>query len=301
MKKLYFLILSASLCACNDKEVIEPSFEITLPKQVYAVNEDITFKFTGTADIITFYSGAKGAEYEFRNRVKATGIPQMTFISNRQFGNTSPGVVDTSLKVLASVNFKGIYNEEYIRLAKWKDLTSRATLPTISRATPEVPSGVIDLSDISTNDSLVYIAFKYSGAKTAFSQYQWIVNNIVIANKLEDGSLATIKTSATLSWAQVDILNPTKFWSFSTAQIAMTGGPFNEPDNEDWIITQPLELNRVQRSLGVPLRTSPLAKIPSYTFNGYSTPGKYKVTFEIINANKYDTKTRVKEFEITVQ
>ncbi|HMI02105.1 MAG TPA: DUF5017 domain-containing protein [Pedobacter sp.] len=302
MKKKYFLILlSACLCACSDSEVIEPDFEITLPKLNYAVNEPVIFNFTGTADIITFYSGQKGREFEFRERVKVKGIPQMSFKSNRQFGNTSPTVIDTSLKIMTSTNFKGIYNAEYVTMATWKNITDRAILPVVSRATPDVFSGVIDLSDQSTLDSSLYIAFKYNGSKTAFSQYQWIIKEISIDNKLEDGSLANIKTSATLSWAQVDILNPTKIWTFAAAQITMTGGPANEPDNEDWIISQPLELDRVQRSLGVAVRTSPLAKIPSYKFAGYSAPGTYKVTFEVLNANKFGSKAKIKEFLITVE
>jgi len=99
----------------------------------------------------------------------------------------------------------------------------------------------------------------------------------------------------------IDVLNNTKSWTSTTTQIQMAGGAIGTDDNEDWIISKPLSLNRIQRSLGISVRSNPTALQTSYTFPGYTTPGTYTVTFEAINANRWDSKKIIKEFTITVQ
>lgn len=298
MKKIYLLLsLVTVFCACEDRDVAEPSMSITLEKTTYKVNESMTFKISGTADIVTFYSGQSGKEFEFRDRIKVDGTPQMTFTSFRQLG---PAVAspDPSLRIMTSTNFNGIYNADFIALAKWKDITDRATLST---GADNTASGVIDLSDVSTLDSAVYIAFKYTGVKDAsVAQPTWTIKNFTVNNKIADGSLVNVKTIANITWSAVNILNPARTWTYNTTQLQMAGGPANTDDNEDWLISQPLELKRVTRSLGVGIK-NPATALSSYVFAGYPAAGTYKVTFEVINVNKFDTKTSLKEFLITVE
>lgn len=295
MKKIYILlILGICLSACNKNEVLQPDFIVTTDSTVYKVNEQIKFTFIGSADIITFYSGQVGKEYAFRNRFRVDGKPQMQFTSYMQLGPQT-----NSLSLLASTNFNGIYNTENIALANWSDITSRATLST---GIDNTPSGVVNLSDFAKKDSVVYIAFKYVGKKDPLiAQPTWTIKNIAIDNKIADSSLVSVVKSANISWGAVNVGNLTKAWTYSATQIQMAGGPVNTDDNEDWIITQPLSLDRVQRSLGVNVKTNPIAKIYSYVFPGYSTPGTYTVTFEAINANRWGTKTLIREIIIKIE
>jgi uncharacterized protein DUF5017 len=294
MKRIYFLMLLSGLYACTKKDAESPNFEVTWAKTSYAVNEPILFKFTGSADIISFYSGQPGKEYEFRDRYRVDGIPQMKFTSYRQFGPQN-----NTLNLLASMNFNGVFNPENIALATWTDITSRATLST---GADNTASGIVDLSDFMKPDSVVYIAFRYiAKADPAISQPTWTIKNIFIDNKIADGSLVAVANSANITWGAVNVANPARTWSFSATQIQMTGGPANTEDNEDWIITKPLSLDRVQRSLSVNVRTSPAATETSYLFAGYTAPGTYKATFEVTNANKWNIKRNVKEIVITVQ
>ena len=123
----------------------------------------------------------------------------------------------------------------------------------------------------------------------------------MIQNKLPDGSVVPIAKSSDISWGTIDLLNTSRRWSFTSSQIQMSGGPIGTDDNEDWIITEPLTMNRVQRSLGVSVKSNPTALQTSYVFQGYSEPGTYTATFEITNANRWDKKMIVKEILITVQ
>lgn len=291
-KYCFLALVPLLIFSCNKQDISSPDFDVTINKTTYAIGEPVTFSFTGDADIISFYSGIAGSDYKNRDRFRVDGKPQIQFTSYYQ-ASTQTG----TLLLLVSKDFNGTYDAENVQKATWTDLTSRATLSTGSDNTP---SGVIDLSDIQTPDVPVYIAFKYISSK-ASAQPTWTVKNIFIDNKLEDGSLVSIANTANLTWGAVSVLNPGKIWTYSTTQIQFIGSASGTDDNEDWLITKPLQLDRVQRSFGINVKGKPTTKQTSYTFAGYAAAGTYTITFEAINANKWDKKITVKEFTITVQ
>ena len=293
--KLYFAgIIPILACLSCDKEqvVVTPDFDVTLDKTTYAAGAPVTFNFTGNADIISFYSGVPGNEYKFRDRFRADGKPQLQFTSYWQAGTQT-----NTLQLLVSKDFSGTYDAENLMKATWTDITSRAALST---GADNTPSGVVDLSVIQTPDVPVYIAFKYAATK-ASAQPTWTIKNIAIDNKLSDGSSVSIANTANLTWGAISVLNSARIWTYSATQLQFVSSPAGSDDNEDWLVSKPLQLDRMQRSFGINVKGNPTTKQTSYTFPGYSAPGIYTVTFEAINANKWDKKTTVKEFTITVQ
>ena len=294
MKYLLFISILAFFFACKKGvDVSDPDFDVTTEKTTYEVKDTIVFKFTGSAGIITFYSGEPGKEYQFRERFEVNGKPQMQFTSYSQFGPQN-----NTLQLMVSSDFKNVFDVESLSQATWTDITNRAVLST---GTDNKPSGVIDLSDFAKKDSAIFIAFKYTAKKLAVSQPTWTIKNLLIETKLEDGSLVSIAKSADISWGALNVLNASKAWTYNTTQAQMSGGPIDTDDNEDWLISKPLSLNRVQRSLGVNVKNNPTALQTNYIFSGYPAPGIYTVTFEAINANRWDSRKIVKEITITVQ
>jgi hypothetical protein len=295
MKYLFLIAVLFVIASCKKEvEVDIPDLDVTLEKTTFNVKDTIVFNFTGKANIITFYSGEPGKEYEFKDRFTVDGRPEMQFTSYSQNGPQF-----NTLQLMVSSDFKNVFDVESLNQATWKDITSRATLST---GTDNTPSGIIDLSDVTIPDTPVYIAFRYTGKKsTTVSQPTWTIKNVVVNNRLENGSTVQIANSSNLSWGTIDVLNNTKSWSATTTQIQIAGGAIGTDDNDDWIISKPLSLNRIQRSLGISVRSNPTTLQTSYIFPGYSTPGTYTVTFEAINANRWDSKTIIKEFTITVQ
>jgi hypothetical protein len=294
MKHLFLIpVLFAAFACKKEPAVDEPSFDVTVEKTTVNVKDSVRFKFTGTANIITFYSGEPGKEYKFKERYSVNGKPEMQLTSYLQSGSQP-----NTLSLLVSNDFKNVLDLESLTQATWKDITSRATLST---GADNTPSGMIDLSDVTSADTPVHIAFRFTAKKLSVSQPTWTIKNVVVNNRLEDGSVVQIANSSNLSWGWIDVLNSARQWTASTTQIQIAGGAANTDDNEDWIISKPLQLNRIQRSLGVSVRTSPTALQTRYTFAGYNAPGTYTVTFEAINANRWDNKKVLKEFTITVQ
>lgn len=284
--------MGAALAQSCKKGVDEPEFDITFDQRVYAVNEPIKFMVTGGADLITFYSGEPGKEYKYRDRFRIDGKPTMSFTSYRQ--NTDQ---PNSLTLLVSSDFSGIYDTENIQKATWKDITSRATL---SSGADNTPSGTIDLTDIQQPDIPVYFAFKYVAKQGTVAQPTWTIKNIVINTTAPDGTLVPVATTANLTWGAVNVTGA-QTWNNSTTQSQIVGGGVNVADNEDWAITKSLQLDRVQRSFGVNMKSNPTSKLPSYEFAGYTAAGTYTVTFEAINSNIDEIKRTIKEFTITVK
>ena len=279
--------------ACSKEQLVKtPNLDVTLDKTSYAIGAPVTFNFSGEADIISFYSGVAGNDYKNRDRFRVDGKPQMQFTSYFQ-ASTQPN----TLRLLVSQDFTGTYDAENLLKATWTDITSRATLST---GTDNTPSGVVDLSDLQTPDVPIYIAFKYAASK-ASAQPTWTIKNLAVDNKLPDGSSVSIANTANLTWGAINMLNPAKVWTYSTTQLQFVTSAAGIDDNEDWLISKPLQLDRVQRSFGLNVKGSPTTKQTSYIFPGYTTAGTYTVTFEAINANLWDKKTTVKEFTITVQ
>jgi hypothetical protein len=281
---------------CKKQPIETPTFDVSVEKTDYAVSEPVVFTFSGTADVVTFYSGVKSpinAEYKNKDRVSVVGKPQLQFTSLRTGASTQAN----TLSVLMSKDFANAFNADDIQKATWVDLTSKATLSTGT----DTQSGVIDLSDQYTPGASVFLAFKYSAKKdAAVAQPTWTIKSLALDNVAADGTVTSVATTAS-TWGTYSILNSANNWSFNATALTFTGGAINADDNEDWIISQPIQLDRAQRAFGVSVKISATTKLTTYKFAGYAAPGTYTVSFEAINANKWDTKKIVKELTINVK
>lgn len=294
-------LLTACEGAFND--VLEPSFDVTVSSLSYEVNQPITFDFTGNSDIVTFYSGESGSEYQYKDRTQIEGgKPQLQFTSLRRYGAQN-GIPDNTITLLVSEDFTNVHNATAIENATWVDITDRAKWSyAVHPDMTYTPSGVVDLSDFDSSNAPIFIAFKYNDVPSSVSQRAWNIKDLSVDIVLPgDGSLINLANSANMSWGTVNILNPARVWTFNTTEIIIWGGAAGMDENEDWIISKPIFLNRVQPDKGISIKNNPSALLTDYTFPGYGEPGSYNVTFEIINANRWDVKRTLKEFTITVQ
>ncbi|GAB3904044.1 DUF5017 domain-containing protein [Mucilaginibacter boryungensis] len=298
--KYYLAITVVALVfsSCKKQSILTPNFDVTVAKTTFNVGEPIVFSFTGTADVVTLFSGASGAEYRYKDRITANGKPQMQFTSYRTGASTQTN----TLSVLVSRDFTNVYDIDNLQKATWTDITSRATLST---GVDNTPSGVIDLSDQLTPNVPVYIAFRYTAKKdAAVAQPTWAIKNLAVNNIAADGTNIPIAAQAAtngIAWGTLSVLNSANLWNVTTTVLTFTGGAINADDNEDWVISQPIQLDRAPRAVGVSIKTSATTRLTTYTFAGYATAGTYTATFEAINANKWDEKSTVKEFTFTVK
>lgn len=291
------IAVAALISSCSkEQDVPTPDFDVKLAQTTYAVGEPIEFEFTGSADVVTFFSGESGAEYRHKDRTKAEGKPQLQFATYLQAGASTQ---TNTLSLLISKDFTGTYDIDNLQNATWTDITSRATLST---GADNTQSGVIDLTDQMVENTPVYIAFRYTAQKDdAAAQPKWTVKNIAIDNVAADGTTIPLAAQANLSWGSLSVANAANLWAFNATSLTFTGGGISAEANEDWIISQPIQLDRAPRDFGKSIKPSATSRLITYTFPGYKEAGTYTASFEAMNANKWDTKKTLKEFTITVQ
>ena len=285
------MIGSLSIQSCK-KGVENVNFDINYEQKTYAVGEPIKFNVTGGAELITFYSGEVGREYKYRERFQVDGKASLEFTSSKLYAP-----LDAPISLLVSTNFNGTYDVESLQKATWTDISDRTTFSATGGV--DVNSGIIDLSDFQQPNVPVYVAFRYNNPGVAYYAAQYVMKNFLIVNKINDGSTATVETSTSLDWGPISVTG-VRAWAYSTTQVSFWGGTANTEPNEDWLVSKPLLLDRVQRSLGVNVKNNPTSKLATYEFAGFSKPGTYTVTFEGINSNVDKIKKEIKEFTITV-
>ena len=275
-------------------EVKDVDFDVTTESVTYKVTDTVHFKFQGNPDNISFYSGEFGNDYQHINRTEMPINeirPELSFTSFRQFGNSN-----NTLRVLISTDFSGVYDSTNIYNATWTDITSRVTLST---GLDNTPSGIVNLSDLNLTGAF-YVAFRYTDIRQATTaQRTWTIRNFFI-NSIVIGNGASINVAdiVTASWTGVNIKNSARFWTFSSAQIQMGGGPANTADNEDWAITKPIYLNKVNPDVAVGLKNLS-TYLTTYAYK-YTRPGTYKAVFIGSNTSKDDRKEVVRTINLTI-
>jgi hypothetical protein len=164
MKFKYYTLAVVLLMASCSKELTvekEPDLDVTTESSTYKVGQEIVFKFTGDASLISLYSGQEANDYTYRDGkvIDVAGGVEMSFTSAVSVVNAA--LQNNQLAIVASTDFNGQYDIANIRKATWTDITSRFVVNGATAAF--VASGVKDISDLITDPSKpIYIAFKYT-------------------------------------------------------------------------------------------------------------------------------------------
>jgi hypothetical protein len=332
MKIRYFIIATLLLAcaACSKKVEVQPvTFEVASAKingtasTLFAAKDTVQFYFTGNPDMITFFSGEVGKNYNYRNRVSAAGTSQLQFSTIR-----ATGAQANSLSLLVSSDFKGVVaNMIYgiltrdtattnanIAAATWTDITSRATLST--GATTAVPSGIVDLSDFAKQGKPVYIAFKYT-ATAGTIQNKWTISALTLNNVLADGTTYTIAnlaapTTAITNYGNITYgpgwavsydpaKNANKYaWIYTAGtSLVITGSTTAATaPAEAWAIMGPIDLTRVTPDAGVAIKAMSAA-LATYQYN-YLTAGTYNATFVASDNTVDGSSAVVKKIPLTI-
>lgn len=319
MRINHIFLLAASGClftACGKSlSTGDTAFDVTVEKTTLALGDTARFRFAGSPDVLSFYSGEVGKRYEYRNRTSADGTPLLRFRTIRANGSQA-----NSLAVMVSNNFEGVITSDTaatinrIKNAAWTDITARATLST--GAAGAVPSGNIDLSDFSTQGKPVFIAFKWIGY-TGSAHSKWTVDSFSVKNVLADG---TSYITANMNEYNIAYTNygVTSFspgfstykvssvynWTISSSSLVITGAASAGAATataEAWVILGPLDLKKVTPDAGIPVKnTSQKASDMVYNYV-YPAKGEYHAVFAggkiSIDESAYSTKS----FQIIVK
>ena len=292
--RILILIMLFSICACTKKDVAPVTFNVTTATATYKVGDSVVFTMFGNPDYIVFYSGEAGSNYENRNRISATGTPILSFLSSALTGSDTG-----TLHLMLSTDFSGKYDSSSTKNATWTDITNLAKLPTKNNDT--LLSDNISLADFIHKDTPVFVAFKYADQQNGVtSQRTWLIQNLVLKNILQDSTSTTLLDLPNSSWLGVNILNSSAIWSISSTAMKIAGGNATAASNEDWVVSQPVNLTRVSPDVGTSIKTFTDPVLKSY-YHIYTKPGNYTIVFDAINANSNSGQEVLKKINITVK
>ncbi|WP_165973285.1 DUF5017 domain-containing protein [Pedobacter sp. ok626] len=295
MKCIYMLFFAVLLfVSCKKMDVSQPEFEVQLSKLQYKVDDTVRFNFSGEVENIVFYSGERGFRYANKDAVTIErGIPQL------QFTTALAGVAQAnSLKVLVTKNLLGSTPENLVA-SSWTDISDQVTLAVNSTSTV---SGIVDLSTYATEGTPFALAFKYEAVmKPTVAQPTWVVRAFSISNLFPDKTSVPLVSLASGPWTSYNFKNPAAAWAVSATELRMNGGAANSPDNEDWLVTGPLNLKATKEvaDFGLSIQNIAGRRLTNYSYV-YKNPGVYKVTLVGFNNNIDGNKQVVREFEITI-
>ncbi len=282
------------LISCTKKEVSTVSFNVTTTSTTFNVGDSVVFTMAGNPDYIVFYSGETGSKYENRNRDTAFGTPTLSFLSAALNGSDTG-----TLHLMLSTNFSGIYDSSHVKNANWTDITNLVKLPTKNNDT--LFSGNISLFDFIHKDTPIYVAFKYADQQNGItSQRTWLIQNLVLKNILQDSTSTTLLDLPNSVWLGVNMLNSAAIWSISTTAFKISGGNATAPSNEDWLVSQPINLTRVTPDVGTSIKTFTDPILKSY-YHVFKKPGTYSIVFDAINANSNGSQETLRTINITVK
>ncbi len=296
------LMLHASCKKDLDLNGGTPDFEVTATTGSFKAGEPVLFRFSGNADIISFYSGEPLKDYTFRAGRTATCTGGLLSFTSAVTGGAQTG----QLAVLASSDFNGQYaNLTAVQAATWTDITARFTLGTSATF---LASGAKDISDLLVKGKPLYIAFRY----LAKPQQQngaartWMVQSFSFQSITPLGNMAATDmfTHAFRLVNSNPATAPARSVA-STSRITLLANTFtadNDPASENWAISAPIAWETVNLGPDRPtgIKGGTAARLESYSHT-YTKAGTYKAYFVASNTNIDKSSEVVKEVTVTVQ
>lgn len=314
MKNIYLILTAVfvlrGLFGCQKDGVDKVDFNVSADRQTISVNDSVTFSFSGYADIITFYSGEKGKEYQYRKRILEEGSKLELTVASRVLNGSQAD----NVKLFYSNSFAGTYRADGIKNEEWTDISDRFTW-SVSPGTNTSASGYtvsdpVDISDILVKDKPIYFGFKYesqAAASNALGGKTWRIPTFDLVNISKDDVRTTIATVHTAGFTNVPIIassDPAQAWTFlqnSPTDRFLTFVPSKRSEAHlYWAISAPFLPGTVTPDNPLTIKTY-LNRMESSFKYKFSNPGTYKVNFVAQNVNAEDKKELVKEIEIIVE
>ncbi len=303
MKNIIFLLgLSLILLnACKkDVEVKDVEFNVVKVSETAKTGLPVQFSITGNPDIISFYSGEIGSEYDFvGSRILK---PAYSLIFDSQILD---GTQPNQFSVQASTDFNGTYDLENIKKATWTDISNLFQLASPANNRTFVSSGEKDISNLIVDGKPLYIALKYiTKPQTINGRYNlWRVQNLLIQSSDDFNGKTTLTNQAGAGWRIILSPNYEPNRVTSTTSITMMGNGTNrDVETEAWVVSRALAVpSQINLGNEKSLAIKSVTDVALSNFNySYKKPGTYKASFVAINAGGNETKKLVKQLDVVV-
>lgn len=307
MKKIIIAGVLCSLFSCNKNTPGYTDsayfFDAGVANAVVNVSDTALFTMSGNPDVISFFSGDMGNNYENRNRTVLTGgLLKVKF--ETRVGNKP---ADT-LEVLISNDFNGVYDSANVANATWRRMTDKFNfpLPTTPLGT-FIPSGMPGAYFTEITDSVIagqpfYFAFRYDINKN--NNIEWSVSKLGMYNLFGNGiPTATVidsNSNNSGNFAAVKMGETNNRWSKTSTLYKFLNSNSSKIGASHWYISRPLNPNAVTPDLPTVIKNISQSPLASFKYK-YKQPGTYKAVFVAAYTRLNFEKLFVKEITIVVQ
>ncbi len=322
MKNSIYLILFAIpviLFSCKKDGAADVVFNVTTIDTTFKVTDSVRFMISGNPDVITYYSGEAGNNYEYKDRTsKEGGTLNLSFQTRVENVDGFTALASGALKVLVSTNFKGTYSTSTDPLvagsadsamtnsATWTDITSRFFIPTTGVINTFYSSNEASLSDLVTSSSApLNIAFKYMAPTTpALGANGITIGSMLMYSSYPDGTTTNFNLVPAASgnvstiWKMVKAANAANTWTPSSTQLKYTS-TLTTAFSEDWAVSNSFYPKTAIPDKGKTLKNIANNPVTNFAYK-FAAPGKYKVVFLASNNRATGQKQVLKEINLTI-
>jgi len=298
--------------ACAGCERIETArevdVEITIEDKNYTVDDPVVFKFTGDADVISFYSGEIGHDYAYREGRIFEKDFLVNFETQRQDGTLEQGDqfrLFVSRDFDEEITFDNVHNYD-----KWEEITDRFTWAKLGNGSAYILSGIHSIAD--------HIDYE-NGNKLIFAIKQTVKNQNIngtgglnrlrgftLKEKTYTSETQLFKHSATTDWTLVSSPHKQPGRAEILADLVMMRNSWQaqylDYETYDWAVSKPIEIVPTvdigpDRPDGIKSVADKMLDRFEYR---YTEPGTYEVTFIVKNQNIEGEKEKIITKTVTV-
>ncbi len=249
MKFRNYFMLSALLALISCTKTLDvkdaPDFTVSTDASTYKVNDLITFKIEGSADVISFYSGEVYRDYAFKDgrMVDVSGQKDSLSFNSGVTPGTPAGTQLNQFSILASTDFSGNYNDlTSVKAATWKDITSRFTLGTNATL---VKSSTQNITDLVVTGKPIYFALKYINSPQVMNGFarQWLIENFTLTSSVRLNDVPVIITDQVHAGFRIVDQNPVNAPARSqvtTTRVTLYGPVYKDPKDAIFDPTNPI-------------------------------------------------------------
>lgn len=302
-KLLLTTVLFSILFSCTRDEVLDPVVDVTVENKVFSIEDSVEFRFSGYADMITFYSGENGKEYKHRNRVELEGGDLIVNMETQVLY----GSQNNNLSLRVSTDFTGEYTKAGVDAATWTDISDRLEWCVAAGGAVGVRtiSHYASVSDLLVSGQPVYFAFKYVGEKppsTTPTQRTWRIYQFNVQNKFSETEIIPVTDRVGAGWTSVTMSDPggKGVWFLTNPEMIYYNPESNLEAVEKHVISKRFDPNRVSPDNGEAIKKYADNDMTSYKYN-FPEPGEYEVTFVFVNSNYNGSKESVKTVKVKVE
>lgn len=341
MKRYNFLlitVLAFALTGCNSEleESADLNVNVTTSENVSITGDTIIvkkgnpvlFNFVGDPDNITFFSGEKGCQYIYRDRVTVDPSEvvssKLMFSVWYQYGNAKSAA--NLVKMYISDAFTGLVKNNFkedsvlVEGFQWSDLVDQSKLPQTPGSAKTAQSFEVDLGNYLGKRLAMAICYKAQDNSAAQPKVNFV--DMKIVNEMKDGTTSTLY-AGNFGFTPVNMMchhsfedqrglannreygtvtnNVAGIWNLTSAgsgNFFIHSSSSGKPLKYSWLISDLITANACSPDAGMSIKNI-TQRLDNYSYT-YNNVGKYKATFVVTNSN-YKAESRIlRELNIKV-